>query len=1242
MSQSSRSLLALAILLPILHAAPPDRVTRPVDARRSRPVAGSVHRKDLASYDQGAVDPALPLDYIQMYFRPSAAQQSDLDQLLLDQQNPSSPLFHKWLTPEEFGNRFGLSNSDHSKIVAWLTSEGFSVLETGRGRNWIAFKGTAAHVAKSLHTSLRRYKVDGEMHFSNSSEASVPEAFADVVDGFLGLDDFLPKPYVHVAGPEFNSGASHFLAPEDYSTIYNIGPLYKAGFDGTGQGIAIVGQSNILLSDIRTFRTRYGLPANDPRVIFYGGTDPGFNGAQLEGNLDLEWAGAIAPLSTITYVYGTNAFTAISVAVSSNFAPIISVSYGTCEVNASPPFFRSLGQQANAQGITILVASGDSGAAGCDLQGSEPLATRGQSVDFPAALPEVTAVGGTMFAEGSGNYWAASNSPNGGSALSYIPEAVWNESSTRGLLSSGGGASRFYSRPAWQTGPGVPNDNARHVPDMSLSAAGHDAYLVTYLGSLVAVSGTSASAPSMAGIVSLLNQYVVAKGIQKQAGLGNINPQLYRMAQTAPSPFHDTVAGDNIVQCSQASPDCLTGSFGYRAGFGYDMATGLGSIDANAFVTSWTAPANGVTVTLTSSAARGTINETVQLTAAVAGVAGSTGVPTGAIAFSANNSALGSATLAAGTGQSTATFSLPLYLLLATGTSTVTASYSGDSAFAPGGATVRIQVTVPTDAAGIIASGPSNVWPFTYDAQGPTWITTFTLREVAGVPALLTGFTIDGAAQTLSQFFPTTAIQPSSTLTATLTFRNLSPPLTRTFGFTGVDSTGANWSRQVTVSYFPTPTGQYSTLSATPLVVTQNTSADPSCQWSTQVNVDDQGGYLNVLTGLFVGEISKTSSLASVFGTTRIDAWGGLQGVVCFSNVTTPGASPIEVDFSSGLAQEVAVTFLGPPANPTKITATPATLSMHTDVLTPTVQTTLAVDIADKTQPWTARVFPANRTTSWLSLSQYSGVGPAQITVKGNHAGFEGGAYRATIVIQSPNAVPQYINVPVMLVAFGGFGTPSITSVVNAATSKPGLAPGSYAVVSGTQLAAAAATTTDSPLPYSLGGVTATVNGMPAALLSVSPTQINLQIPYSAGAGPAVLGIARDGFAGGLQFDLLPASPGIFLDANGDLAGSPTVKKGAQAALYATGMGEISPALKSAYQVPTGTSLGNMPRPLLPVSLTVGGVPAFLTFYGISPNLTIGVMQVNFIVPSSVPTGKQQVVLTVNGVSSPAGNITVQ
>src|SRR5580700_1780569 len=253
--QFARFTLALIVLLGSALAAPPNRITRAVEPTQTSVVPGHLQRLAQPQFDRGAVDAGMPMEYMVLLVKPSAAQQGELDALLADQQNPSSPQFHKWLTPEAFGNRFGLSASDAVKVTNWLRSEGFTVNELARAWNWIAFSGTAGQVSKTLLTSFHRFQVDGETHFANISEPSVPEALAGVVGGFLGLNDFRPKSFARVApspssaGPNYNSGATHMLAPEDYATIYDIAPLYQAGFDGTGQGIVVVGQSDVLLSD---------------------------------------------------------------------------------------------------------------------------------------------------------------------------------------------------------------------------------------------------------------------------------------------------------------------------------------------------------------------------------------------------------------------------------------------------------------------------------------------------------------------------------------------------------------------------------------------------------------------------------------------------------------------------------------------------------------------------------------------------------------------------------------------------------------------------------------------------------------------------------------------------------------------------------------------------------------------------------------------------------------------------------
>jgi Pro-kumamolisin, activation domain/FG-GAP-like repeat len=615
--------------------AQPTRISEPINEAQRVELRGNVSPGAQPVYDQGAVEPSFSLPSISLLLKPSAQQQSALAILLRDQQDPSSPDYHRWLTPEQYADRFALNAADIGKIQSWLQSLGFRIIYTARARNWIGFTGTAAQVQRAFGTQIHRYQVGGEMHFANATDPFIPAALADVVAGLRGLDDFRPKPPARkprplAVRPAFTSYGDHYLAPDDIATIYDLNPLFNAGINGTGQKLVIVGQTDIILFDITSFRSLFNLPANAPQLVLYG-SDPGTNLDDLmEADLDLEWSGAVARNATIYYVYSTNVFDSLQYAIDQDIAPVISMSYGGCE-QANLYFLGSeelVAQQANAEGITWFASSGDSGAAGCDAS-SATWATQGLAVNFPASIPEVTAVGGAEFYEGSGNYWSSSNGPNGGSALSYIPEMGWNDNIygsglDTALSSTGGGVSIYYPTPAWQSGAGFPNDNFRDVPDVSLTAsADHDGYLICtqYNQSsscpdyFLVIGGTSASAPAFAGITTLLNHYLVSHGIQAHAGLGNMNPKLYSLYPGHASAFHDITTGSNIVPCQIGTPNCTTGYFGYSAGTGYDHVTGLGSVDAFNLVSAWAGA--GAAPTVTTSAASAVTSSSATLNGSV-------------------------------------------------------------------------------------------------------------------------------------------------------------------------------------------------------------------------------------------------------------------------------------------------------------------------------------------------------------------------------------------------------------------------------------------------------------------------------------------------------------------------------------------------------------------------------------------------------------------------------------------------
>jgi hypothetical protein len=619
---------ALLFLLPGFAAAQGNvvspRIAEQVDDRRLMEVRGNLHPLARPQFDQGKVDPSLKIERITLMFQPTAAQQADLDALLSAQQNPTSPSFHQWLTPGQYADRFGMTQSDLNKVTTWLRTQGFDVVEIAPSRNWVAFNGTAAQVESALHSEVHNYSANGKNFFANTAEPSVPAALAGVVLGFRGLNNFPIKArglksIDTSVQPNFTSSVSglNYISPADFATIYDLNPLYSStpAIDGTGQKIVVVGQSNVVLADIAKFRSLSGLPAKVPQVtLVTGSTDPGIvDGDVQESSIDIEWAGAVAKNATIIFVYsGNGAFDSLGFAISNNLAPVISVSYGACEPQFATSDFSILvgwAQQANAQGITIVSSTGDGGATDCDGDLGKFPAILGLNVDVPASLPYVTGVGGTEFNEGNGTFWKAKDPNNDiiSSALSYIPEQVWNDSQLQGTLAAGGGgASSIFGKPSWQTGASVPSDGARDVPDVSLNAStAHDSYLActqihatpgapltsscqngfrisTTDTHLTSFGGTSFGAPTFAGIVALINQKTAS------SGQGNINYILYPLAASSSTAFHDITNGDNDSPCTSGTEGCPNGgSIGFSAGTGYDLATGLGSIDGTNLVNAW-------------------------------------------------------------------------------------------------------------------------------------------------------------------------------------------------------------------------------------------------------------------------------------------------------------------------------------------------------------------------------------------------------------------------------------------------------------------------------------------------------------------------------------------------------------------------------------------------------------------------------------------------------------------------------
>ncbi len=628
--------LFLSLCLPASSQVARSRITAPIDEGRLQRLPHNTHPLARPEFDQGLAPADLALDRMLLVLTPSADRQQSLAELLKSQQAKGSPQYHKWLTPQQFGQQFGAAPADIQKITAWLQSQGFAIGHIANGQNIIEFSGTAGQVQQAFHTEIHKYVVNGQEHWANASDPQIPVALAQVVAGVSTLHSFRKasqiaalKPQVakitETGHPQFTgSDGTNALAPADFATIYNVNPVYGSGINGSGTSIAVVARTNIVAQDIVAFRSSFGLPNNPPQIVV-NGPDPGDlgDGDEAEAVLDTSWTGGVAPNAAIKLVISKSTNTTDGVDLSeqyivdNNLADIMTESYGDCESNytqAEGQFYSSLAQQAAAEGITYTVASGDSGAEGCDDPGSETVATGPVSVNILSATPYDIAVGGTQFNEnGNSAYWSATNSATFASAQSYIPEVVWNESCTvaqcgsanASIYAGGGGASILFSKPSWQAGvAGIPNDGARDVPDLSLTSASHDFYLLCLDGSCTVkhgqsffsgVSGTSAATPSFAGIMALVVQYTGARQGQAASNLYGLaaTESLASCNASTPAPnciFYDVTVGNNAVPGQSGYG---TSAAVYQAGVGYDLATGLGSVNVNNLVLGW----NGGSVT---------------------------------------------------------------------------------------------------------------------------------------------------------------------------------------------------------------------------------------------------------------------------------------------------------------------------------------------------------------------------------------------------------------------------------------------------------------------------------------------------------------------------------------------------------------------------------------------------------------------------------------------------------------------
>src|SRR6266705_2490029 len=593
------------------------RITQSVDEMNRVALGGNTRPEAKAENDRGTVAAGFTMEHMLLQLKRSPEQELALQQFIDELHTKGSPNFHHWLTAAEFGERFGLSQQDLDAITAWLESYGFKINVVYPSGMLIDFSGTAGQVRTAFQTEIHHVEVKGEKHIANFSDPRIPAALAPMVSGVVSLHDFRPnvmhqirKPHTEFTFTDFLGSTNYAVVPADLATIYNLNPLFGAGNSGQGQTIVLIEDTDVFsASDWTTFRSTFGLSGHTSASFTQvhpaspsGPNNCGAPGAfapnDAEAILDAEWASAAAPSAAIEMAACADTTTtfggliAVQNLINATTPPpaIMSISYGQCEtVNgaAANAAYNSAYQQAVTEGVSVFVAAGDSGAAGCDNSVAE--ATHGIGVNAFASTPNNVAVGGTDFSDTysgtNATYWNSSNTSAFGSAISYIPEIPWNDTCAGALLTAyegysptygstslcndpligsllmttvagGGGPSQCatgtpstpgvvsgscqgWPKPSWQTVLGNPNDGVRDTPDVALFAAdGLWSHFYVFCWSDTAhggaacgtdpsawsgAGGTSFASPIMAGIQALINQK--AGGPQ-----GNPAPVYYQLA----------------------------------------------------------------------------------------------------------------------------------------------------------------------------------------------------------------------------------------------------------------------------------------------------------------------------------------------------------------------------------------------------------------------------------------------------------------------------------------------------------------------------------------------------------------------------------------------------------------------------------------------------------------------------------------------------------------------------------------
>ncbi|MGO9232522.1 MAG: protease pro-enzyme activation domain-containing protein [Bryobacteraceae bacterium] len=485
-------------------------ITQPVDNAIRVTLPGNTRPEATAANDRGPVADNLEFDDMQLVLGRSRAQQAALEEFLVDLENPRSPDYHQWITAAQFGQKFGLSTQDLKAVTGWLETKGFTI-NVVYPHGVIDFSGTAAEVRSAFGTTIHNLNVNGEAHIANMSDPSIPAALAQAVKGVVSLHDFRPHSYAKPATPAYTYGSGSStawdLVPQDVATIYNLTPLFTAGYSGKGQSIVLIEDTYLYsLGDWTTFRKEFGLarlypfatltqesPA--PATGTNNCTAPGTTTDDGEATIDVEYASAAAPNAAIILAACANTRTTFGGLIALNnllngstLPSVVSISYGEAEAlngSSANGMYNTAYELAVSEGVSVFVSTGDEGAASADADAK--YATHGIGVNGFGSTPYNVAVGGTDFSDtysdDNSTYWSSANSSNYGSALSYIPEIPWNDSCASQLIAGKEGYTLTYGSSGFCN-----------------SSTGKADFLTTSAGS-GGPSGCATGAPSTSGVV---------------------------------------------------------------------------------------------------------------------------------------------------------------------------------------------------------------------------------------------------------------------------------------------------------------------------------------------------------------------------------------------------------------------------------------------------------------------------------------------------------------------------------------------------------------------------------------------------------------------------------------------------------------------------------------------------------------------------------------------------------------------